>query len=59
MRIYRTLTQEMLEVIANGTAVAWQQINMMGEYDFSKLTDSGDSRFDIEKILAWRFKPAA
>jgi hypothetical protein len=46
---------EMLKVIRNGTAVAWQHINMIGEYDFSKLTDLSTSRFNIKQILAWRY----
>jgi len=29
--------EEMISVIRNGTAVAWQHINMLGEYDFDKL----------------------
>jgi hypothetical protein len=46
------VTQVMLEVIHNGNEVAWQHINMIGEYDFSKLTNSIASRFDTGKILA-------
>jgi hypothetical protein len=50
---------EMLEVIRNGTAVAWQHVNMLGEYDFNQLVDNQTPRFNIEQILAWKFKPAA
>ena len=26
--------EDMIAIIRNGTAVAWQHINMLGEYDF-------------------------
>ncbi len=32
--------EEMISVIDNGTAVTWQHVNMMGEYDFIKLLDN-------------------
>jgi TnpA family transposase len=51
--------EEMMEVIRQGTAVAWQHINMMGEYDFNQLSDNYLARFDIQQILAWKYKPAA
>ena len=39
--------------------VAWQHINLLGEYDFNQLLDNRPSRFDINQILAWKFKTAA
>ena len=38
--LYQALT--FLEAVANGSAVSWQHINLLGEYDFSddKLQDT-------------------
>jgi hypothetical protein len=39
---FRLLTHPFLEAVANGSAVSWQHINLLGEYDFSdeKLQDT-------------------
>lgn len=51
--------EEMISVIGNGTAVTWQHVNMMGEYDFIKLLDNKPLRFDLERIFQWKYAPAA
>ena len=49
----------MLEVIRNGTAVAWQHINMLRKYDFNQLFDNQLYGFDLAQILDWKLNPAA
>jgi hypothetical protein len=51
--------EEMISVIRNGTAVAWQHVNMLGEYDFDKLLTDRNLRFNLQKIFDWKYKPAA
>ena len=49
-------SQEELEEIM---AVVWHHVNMMGEYDFTKLLNKNNLRFDIDKIRAWKYKNVA
>jgi TnpA family transposase len=51
--------EEMISTIRNGTAVAWQHVNMLGEYDFDKLLTDKELRFNLQKIFEWKYKPAA
>jgi hypothetical protein len=51
--------EEMIDVIRNGTAVAWQHVNMLGEYDFNKLFTDRELRFDLKKIFEWKYLPAS
>ena len=51
--------EEMIEAIRNGTAVAWQHVNMLGEYDFNKLFTDRELRFDLKKIFEWKYLPAS
>jgi hypothetical protein len=41
--------QALLDAVAHGSAVAWQHLNLLSEYDFSeeKLRDSVEIRFPI------------
>ena len=55
----RPLLEEMLSVIRNGTAVTWQHVNLLGEYDFIKLLDNKSLRFDLERIFEWKYEPVA
>lgn len=50
--------EEMLEVIRNGTAVAWQHVNFLGEYDFNTLLNNRELRFNLQKIFDWKYKLA-
>ena len=51
--------EEIMAVIKNSTAVVWHHVNMMGEYDFTKLLNNNNLRFDIDKIRAWKYRKAA
>ena len=51
--------EEIMAVIKNSTAVVWYHVNMMGEYDFTKLLNNNNLRFDIDKIRAWKYRKAA
>ena len=51
--------EEMISTIHNGTAVAWQHVNMLGKYDFDKLLTDKELRFNLQKIFEWKYKPAA
>ena len=51
--------EEIMAVIKNSTAVVWHHVNMMGEYDFTKLLNNNNLRFDIDKIRAWKYKKVA
>ena len=51
--------EEIMAVIKNSTAVAWHHVNMLGEYDFTKLLNNSKLRFDIEKLKAWKYPTAA
>ena len=51
--------EEIMAVIKNSTAVVWHHVNMMGEYDFTKLLNKSNLRFDIDKIRAWKYRKAA
>ena len=51
--------EEIMAVIRNSTAVVWHHVNMMGEYDFTKLLNKNNLRFDIDKIRAWKYKNVA
>ncbi len=42
---------EMISVIRNGTAITWQHVNLLREYDFNKLQDNKVLRFDLERIF--------
>jgi hypothetical protein len=55
----RPLLEEVLSAIRNGTAVTWQHVNLLGEYDFIKLLDNKSLRFDLERIFEWKYEPAA
>ena len=46
---------EIMAVIKNSTAVVWHHVNMMGEYDFTKLLTDNNLRFDIDKIRTWKY----
>ena len=48
--------EDMIAIIRNGTAVAWQHINMLGEYDFDKMITNEKLRFDLKKIFEWKYK---
>jgi TnpA family transposase len=48
--------EDMIAIIRNGTAVAWQHINMLGEYDFDKMITNEKLRFDLKKIFEWKHK---
>ncbi len=56
--------QQLLEVIANGSIIAWRHLNMLGEYDFSddKLIHSFEIRLpklqkEISRLLGGMKKP--
>ena len=51
--------EEIMSVIKNSTAVVWHHVNMMGEYDFTKLLNNNNLRFDIDKIRARKYRKAA
>lgn len=51
--------EELIAIIRNSTAVVWHHVNMMGEYDFTKLLINNDLRFDMQKLRAWKFKNIA
>jgi TnpA family transposase len=51
--------EELIEVVRNGTAVTWQHINMLGEYDFNTLQFNQSSRFDMPKLKAWKYRESA
>ncbi len=51
--------EEIIAVIKNSTAVVWHHVNMMGEYDFTKLLNNNNLRFDIDKIRAWKYRKVA
>jgi TnpA family transposase len=51
--------EEIMAVIKNSTAVVWHHVNMMGEYDFTKLLNKNNLRFDIDKIRAWKYRNVA
>jgi hypothetical protein len=44
----------LINIISNGTAVTWQHINMLGEYDFNSI-QFDNSRFDMQKLKAWKY----
>lgn len=50
--------EEMVEIIRNGTAVAWQHVNFLGEYDFNTLLNDRKLRFNLQKIFDWKYKQA-
>ena len=37
--------EEIMAVIKNSTAVVWHHVNMMGEYDFTKLLNNNNEVF--------------
>ena len=47
--------EEIMAVFKNSTAVVWHHVNMLGEYDFAKLLNNNNLRFDIDKIRAWKY----
>jgi TnpA family transposase len=47
-----TEKKRILKIIRNGSTMAWQHLNMHGEYDFTQNEDIYDFQFDMEKILA-------
>jgi len=47
--------EDIVSSIRNGTAVAWEHINMLGEYDFSKLLNNKTLRFDMQKLMAMKY----
>lgn len=51
--------EEMIEVIRSSTAVVWHHVNMLGEYDFTKLLNNKQLRFDILKLKTWKYKKTA
>lgn len=51
--------EDFVSSIRNGTAVAWEHINMLGEYDFTKLLNNKDLRFDMQKLMAMKYPKAA
>jgi hypothetical protein len=55
----QSILEEMISVIRNGTAVTWQHVNLLGEYDFNKLLNNKVLRFDLERIFQWKYEPAA
>ena len=61
--ITKVESQEELEYfvssIRNGTAVAWEHINMLGEYDFTKLLKNKALRFDMQNLMAMKYPKAA
>ncbi len=48
--------EEIMAVIKNSTAVAWHHVNMMGEYEFTKILNNNNLRFDIDEIRDWKYK---
>lgn len=48
--------EDMIAIIRNGTTVAWQHINMLGEYDFDKMITNEKLRFDLKKVFEWKCK---
>ena len=51
--------EDFVNSIRNGTAVAWEHINMLGEYDFTKLLNNKTLRFDMQKLMAMKYPKAA
>jgi TnpA family transposase len=51
--------EELIAVIRNGTAVTWQHINMIGEYDFNTIQFDQSLRFDMQKLKAWKYLKSA
>ena len=51
--------EDIVSSIRNGTAVAWEHINMLGEYDFSKLLNNKTLRFDMQKLMAMKYPKTA
>jgi TnpA family transposase len=47
--------EEILDIVRNSTAVVWHHVNMMGEYDFTKLLNNKIRKFDILKLMAWKY----
>ena len=51
--------EDIVSSIRNGTAVAWEHINMLGEYDFSKLLNNKTLRFDMRKLMVMKYPKIA
>ena len=48
--------EELIDIIRNSTAVAWSHINLLGVYDFTKLLNDSQLRFDLQKLKEWKYK---
>ena len=44
--------QNIIQTIKNGSVVAWQHINLQGEYDFSEETLRDSIEFKLPELLA-------
>ena len=44
--------QNIIQTIKNGSVVAWQHINLQGEYDFSEETLKDSLEFKLPELLA-------
>ena len=51
--------EDIVSSIRNGTAVAWEHIDMLGEYDFSKLLNNKTLRFGMQKLMAMKYPKTA
>lgn len=43
--------KNLLDVIRNGSVIAWQHINLQGEYDFSEETLKDSIEFRLPELL--------
>jgi len=43
--------RNLLDVTKNGSIVAWQHINLQGEYDFSEETLKNSIEFNLPELL--------
>ena len=48
--------EELIDIIRNSTAVAWSHVNLLGVYDFTKLLNNSQLRFDLQKLKEWKYK---
>ena len=48
--------EDLINIIRNSTAVAWGHVNMLGVYDFTKLLNNSQLRFDLQKLKEWKYK---
>ena len=46
--------QEIINIIRTSSIMTWGHINLHGEYDFTKIANDNERRFDMKEIRAFR-----